>query len=184
MHSKCCLWFLRFAANHVFIIWVSISSFKYKHHYQSKVILAVVVKRKSCMCSGSKGRSSNLMCLHFLGLFFFSIFWVILLFRAFHIFGVVYISLLVFIFGHRYFGCCLQLYGFLPFWDFIWLFAHHHFCGYNSKNRGKPDFTGSNGAKQGKEGQMRTNRAKLGQTAPNGAKRAQTGSNRVKLGNT
>ena len=48
-------------------MWVSISGFNDEHHFRFRVIPAVVVKGKSCMCCDNQGKSSLFICLPFLG---------------------------------------------------------------------------------------------------------------------
>ena len=78
-------------------MWVSISSFNDEHHFQSRVIPAVVVKGKSCMCCDNQGKSSLFSCLPFFGLILFlgsisflelSFFWLVIIFGVIYNFGV------------------------------------------------------------------------------------------------
>ena len=136
-----------------FNMWVSISGFNYEHYCRSKVILAGVVKGKSRMCCSSKGKSSLLSCLQFLGWLLGRVHFLDLL----HFWNRLYFLVGLHFWGHCYFWCCLHFLGFK-------LLARHHFWGQNSAKCGQ---TGSYGTK-------------WGETGPKGIKRGHMGPNRFK----
>ena len=143
-----------------------ISSINYEHHYQSKVILALVVKGKSRMCCGSRGKSS-LFSIFDLTLFFFSIFWVVLIFGGLlQYWGSLY-SWFVFIFGVTDIFSDVSIFCVFSFEElsfFLWL----------SWVIGSSSFLGAKQCKTGLN-RIRANRTKQHQTGPNGAKQGKTG---------
>ena len=167
MHYKCRLWFLRVATNHALNMWGSISGFNYEHHCRSKVIHAGVVKGKSCMCCSSKGRSSLLSSLQFLG-------WLL---GCVHFFGPsAFLEWSLFFSWSSFLGSSLFLVlsPFFGCFSFFWVvsllvivFDYSLviiFWGKTVQNVVKLGHTGPNGGKQGQKG------ATWGNTGPNKVK--------------
>ena len=141
-----------------FNMWVSISGFNYEHHYWSKVILAVVVRGKSCMSCGSKSKSSLLSCLQFLSWLYFSF----PSFGSFLFFGPSTFLVLSLFFGWSSFSGSSLFLVLSPFFGVYAFFGLSSFLGL-ALIIGLSSFLSNSG----KRDQTRLYRAKWGQATPN-----------------